>query len=516
MSINIFKLYIYNFCIIYICCYISLPLNINDKDCFKKISSLENLEEDDLSLILYNKIALGEPKQNVIFIISPEEYNFYMVTSRNNNNIKDTTFYYDFRISKTNNINIDENNPNTNVCFMSEKFFFDNKDVNRENIKEIAAENINLVLYFQKPVFLRYPNFCSNFNSYIIFGLKLSEGFDKMEYSLNLIRQLKKKNVAKNYKWFINYNNTYSENDIMTYSDFFCDINMVIGIELHELFPNEYQERNLRLINSKSLNGYINWGLYFTKIYYCQNNKFRRKILYELNNNANNNNTNLEEYLIADIKHDFKFIISPQIFFDSINKHVFDKLFKEKKCFIGGNKYKYIYCDNTKDIEEYIKNNFKTIFFNNQELNYEFILEYQDLFVKSNNKILFLIITKKDAKRWTFGIPFLKKYILTYDYDNRVIGFYRQFKRRYFRRGIFFKYNIIKIIFFIFLTLVFGILAFFIGRHIFGYKRKKRLNELQENYKYEEKDEENENNNINDYTRNTNQDKLIELEMEKL
>ena len=66
------------------------------------------------------------------------------------------------------------------------------------------------------------------------------------------------------------------------------------------------------------------------------------------------------------------------------------------------------------------------------------------------------------------------------------------------------------------MTLVFGILAFFIGRHIFGYKRKKRLNELQENYKYEEKDEENENNNINDYTRNTNQDKLIELEMEKL
>ena len=129
---------------------------------------------------------------------------------------------------------------------------------------------------------------------------------------------------------------------------------------------------------------------------------------------------------------------------------------------------------------------------------------------------MFLIITKNDAKRWTFGIPFLKKYILTYDYDNRVIGFYRQFKRRYFRRGIFFKYNIIKIIFFIFLTLVFGILAFFIGRHIFGYKRKKRLNELQENYKYEEKDEENENNNINEYTRNTNQDKLIELEMEKL
>ena len=167
-------------------------------------------------------------------------------------------------------------------------------------------------------------------------------------------------------------------------------------------------------INAKIRNGYSDWGLYFNKILYSQNKNIKNEILFELNNDINNNNTNLEENLIADIKHDLIFINSPKIFFDSFNKYFFNKLFKEKLCFLEEKKHSLIYCKNSPEIEEYIQNNFKGIYFQNKELNYEFNLGYQDLFIKYEDKIIFLIISKNELKRWIFGIPFLKKDLLIY------------------------------------------------------------------------------------------------------
>jgi len=428
-----------------------------------------------------------------------------LVTNKNKNN--NNSYYYDFRISKTNNINFDEGNMQSNILYMSEKFHFINKNINSYDNKEIGVENINLVLYLEKPYFNIFSDFCSNINSYIIFGLKLTDGFDKMEYSLNLIRQLKRKNITKNYIWFIDYNANSMNNDILTISDFYNDINLNIGVEPHEIYPNLYEENNLKLINAKSYNGNINWGLYFNKIYYYQNNESKDKILFELSNDIKNI-TKLENYLIADIKHDLIFINSPKIFFDSINKNFFNNLLEENKCYIRGNLYKYIYCDNKKEIEEYIENNFKDIYFKNQELNYEFVLRYQDLFIKSNDKILFLIISSNESKKWIFGIPFLKKYLLTYDYDHKVIGFYKQKGIKYLIKEDNFKNNIIKIILVLLLLLIFGTLGFLISKHIYGYNRKKRLNEIQENYHYEEKIIDNINN-------KENKEKLIELKIEK-
>ena len=173
MSKNIFKIYIYYFYIFYIDCYILIPLNIYNNNYIEKILSSEIINENDLSFVLYNKISLGEPKQDIIFTISPEEYNFYMVTNRNSIITNDS--FYDYRISKTKNINIDEKNMDLNAVFISEKFYLENKSINQNYIQEIGVDNINLVLYFQKPNFLRNYDLSSNVNSYIIFGLKLPE-----------------------------------------------------------------------------------------------------------------------------------------------------------------------------------------------------------------------------------------------------------------------------------------------------------------------------------------------------
>ena len=512
MSINIIKLFINYFFLFSIECYVLIPLKIyNDKFIYEILSS-NNINEDNLCLILYNKLFLGEPKQNIIFIISPEEYNFYMVTNKNNNNSNYS--YYDFRLSKTNYIEIDENNINRNFYYMSEKFYFEEYFGNDNFIKEKAVEKINLALFFQPPKFLKNYNLSININSYIIFGLKLTEAFSKVEYSLNLIRQLKIKNITKNLKWFIEYKNNIN-NKIIDYKSYFNNIQMIIGAEPHEIYPNKYQEKNLKLINAKIRNGYSDWGLYFNKILYSQNKNIKNEILFELNNDINNNNTNLEENLIADIKHDLIFINSPKIFFDSFNKYFFNKLFKEKLCFLEEKKHNLIYCKNSPEIEEYIQNNFKGIYFQNKELNYEFNLGYQDLFIKYEDKIIFLIISKNELKRWIFGIPFLKKDLLIYDYDHKVIGFYKQKNDKFIIKKDNLRNNIIKIILIVFLLVIFCFFGFLISRHLYSYNRKKRLNELGENFKYTEhfiiKAKESFSN-LNTKERN---EKLIELKIEK-
>ena len=227
------------------------------------------------------------------------------------------------------------------------------------------------------------------------------------------------------------------------------------------------------------------------------------------------NNTNLEENLIADIKHDLIFINSPKIFFDSFNKYFFNKLFKEKLCFLEEKKHSLIYCKNSPEIEEYIQNNFKGIYFQNKELNYEFNLGYQDLFIKYEDKIIFLIISKNELKRWIFGIPFLKKDLLIYDYDHKVIGFYKQKNDKFIIKKDNLRNNIIKIILIVFLLVIFCFFGFLISRHLYSYNRKKRLNELGENFKYTEhfiiKAKESFSN-LNTKERN---EKLIELKIEK-
>ena len=241
MSINIIKLFINYFFLFSIECYVLIPLKIYNDKFINEILSSNNINEDNLCLILYNKLFLGEPKQNIIFIISPEEYNFYMVTNKNNNNSNYS--YYDFRLSKTNYIEIDENNINRNFYYMSEKFYFEEYFGNDNFIKEKAVEKINLALFFQPPKFLKNYNLSININSYIIFGLKLTEAFSKVEYSLNLIRQLKIKNITKNLKWFIEYKNNIN-NKIIDYKSYFNNIQMIIGAEPHEIYPNKYQEKN--------------------------------------------------------------------------------------------------------------------------------------------------------------------------------------------------------------------------------------------------------------------------------
>ena len=127
-------------------------------------------------------------------------------------------------------------------------------------------------------------------------------------------------------------------------------------------------------------------------------------------------------------------IVGTETYENYIKKNFFSDLIKEKKCFrIYKDDLVFYYCDKNK-INKEIKN-FPSIYFSNVEFNYVFELNYQDLFLEKNNILIFLVIfydynnpikffADEYVSKWDFGTPFLNKYFLTFDYDNKYIGFY--------------------------------------------------------------------------------------------
>ena len=93
----------------------------------------------------------------------------------------------------------------------------------------------------------------------------------------------------------------------------------------------------------------------------------------------------------------------------------------KKKCEKFNNiKFDYFICDINDKIDD-----FPIISFNHKGLNYTFEFNYQDLFLKVDNKFYFLIVFK-DIKdnNWKIGKPFFKKYQLIFESDRKLIGFY--------------------------------------------------------------------------------------------
>ena len=167
----------------------------------------------------------------------------------------------------------------------------------------------------------------------------------------------------------------------------------------------------------------LSWDIYFNKIYY------------KLNNEEFILDKDVEYFNQASLTPSSGIIEGTITYERNINKIFFSKLIKEKKCHkLYENNHIFYYCDKNKMNEQEIKN-FPSLYFSNIELNYIFELNYQDLFLEKDNILYFLVIfydyphemqTYFDEyiSRWDLGIPFLKKYFFTFDYDNKYIGFY--------------------------------------------------------------------------------------------
>ena len=110
-------------------------------------------------------------------------------------------------------------------------------------------------------------------------------------------------------------------------------------------------------------------------------------------------------------------------------------------------------------------------------MNMSFILNYNDLFYKYENKYIFLaFVNNYISGTWRLGRIFMKKYHTIFDIERGIVGFYKEEdinqKRDYFK--------------FIMTSILICIIGFllFLYYNVLKKNRKIRVNEIEENFDY--------------------------------
>ena len=360
-------------------------------------------------------------------------------------NINNVSFAID-KISLFNNIKLSEN-----ITFNRFRFLF-GVNVNKNEIYDISK-------------------ICG------IIGLK--NEYNNLKYKdYNFIKILKKERIIPSYKWSILY---FNDKINFMVPEKIKNSNqglLMIGIEnqdYNEIFSTE----DIRTTKTKPRFGMLDWGILFNEIYF-ENNSSHEISCYQKNVQVS-----------LDLESDF--IIGTKYFFENIKKSFFKQYIEQNICYINKElkqEGKYIIiCD--KSFSIYISS-FPNLYIFHKEFNFTFILTNQELFKTYGNHIYFLIIYKLYyADFWSIGTIFLKKYPLLFDYDKKSISFVNIYNRtnknitkEYNKKESWINFKSFWSFFknlSIFIGIVIGIL---IGKKIWDKSRKKRVNELIDEYQY--------------------------------
>ena len=133
------------------------------------------------------------------------------------------------------------------------------------------------------------------------------------------------------------------------------------------------------------------------------------------------------------------------------------------------------------------------IIFEHKEFQYNFTLNFEDLYIKKNNYIFLKIIFEENQNLdWVLGAPFLSKYLFIFNSDSKEIGFYSKNINNKIenseKRPANYFVNVIKKFFICFILILIGII---LGKKLFGLRRKLRANELEEKFEYKPADRQN-------------------------
>ena len=451
--------------------YIVLPFN-NIKS--NKNNTEESIHESIITFLtndqLYTLISLSDGLTSELYL-STRFYYFFLGKGLCR---KDSLSIYSLQNSNDfKNISYCTNNLANiiDVCYSKEKIsLFSNIKLN----ENITLNNLDLLFGIN-----RYKNEIYDLNKicgYI--GLQIEyNSLDYKEY--NFIKILKKETVIPTYTWSILY-----FNDKLKYvlPDNIRNNNQglfIIGLEekdYKELFFTE----DIRTTQAKARFGILDWSLLFNEIYFL--------------NETNLDKSSYQNNIKISFDLESNFIIGTKYFFENIQKTLFKWYIEQNICFINENAEKdgiyLILC--YKEFSKYI-NSFPNLYLYNKEYNYTFVLPNEDLFSIHGNYIYFLIIHKiYYVNEWSLGTIFFKKYPFLFDYDKKAISYINIYNKTDIIKldgnikankinklknfWSFFKYIAI------FLGIVVGIL---IGRKIWDKNRKRRANELIDEYQYE-------------------------------
>ena len=327
-------------------------------------------------------------------------------------------------------------------CFNSESsdtFYTKDKEEYQINLPEVESAkrskdklNLNSEITIKEIEFLLTNEILYQKSG--ILGLRMPD--EKAQF--NLIKQLKKNNIIDSYIFFIDFpdKNNINEGQI------------IIGQYPHDYNKKKYNKDN---IEQRQVSYTPTKTLGQDYIFQC------KKIFYGDN-------------LIVK-EQDISFIFESELFRASfklkeiLEEDFFNKYYKKNECEVKIYKESiiknltYIVCKNTIDISK-----MKPMKFQVEDFLEDIILTPEDLFFEVNNDLVFLIYFEDYWKmKWTFGYNFFRKYMVYFDQDNKMIGFYLKKKGE---NGI----SIFTIFFCIFL---FGVIIF-LGYNIYQLMKKRK------------------------------------------
>ena len=462
--------------------FVVLPFNtifINDKT-LTESNYFSNLTQNEL----YVNFTIGSKKEYIKCVLKMDKHGFIIYEEA-----------YDFRNSITyqkfdKDVNIRWIPSSTRIPSRDKIYLphYDSYKAFKEG-KTYELNMTNLTDFLKvEDIFKKKPNFFNEmFYTYGIIGLQLIA--NPYYTGIEFVKSLKQSNATNSYSFHLYFENAkkngFSTNDNKGY--------FLIG---EELTDNKNKTQDIQYINcleSKTYSKLI-WGLNFSHIYLKYNEQNIKEI---------KNITYTSEFIA-----NFPYIKGIPEYFEYINENFFNELFEKDICHIINftkhdinvkyNSYGYACDSNSKYFMEKLNNNFPDLILYSHDFNRNFSLSKSDLFAfntmePSDTNLYFLILNGIDKEnRWILGIPFLKNYIFSFDYDKKRIGYYSKYGEdnnsnnndEKDKGTNFFKSLTFKILIIIISAGIIFILGMVFNNYL-KKSRKKRANELDDDYEYD-------------------------------
>ena len=379
------------------------------------------LEEDFLSNILsrnlYTKFIIGSEKEEIKAVINMTQIGFYIYDNAYNYNssfsfkFKNSTrsFYY-----KNSEIGYDANDT---LCLIDDS----NQNISELDIKkcnDFTGINFELLKSLQASIDNNY------YSEYGIIGLGMSSNQDEYIVSI-FMSSLQKANMINSSSFSFNYINNSESCETKGY------------LHLGEEYNNE-EDGSLNKVISNPINGQLFWNIKCSNIY---------SAIYNSSNSSIYENYKEFDIKIAELIGDLPYIIGVKNYKSYITEYFFRELINDDICSLNKIKldkdYSTFVCDNTSAIfRNKFENEFPLLKFEHFGLNKTFVMDQYDLFTynyldKSDKNIYFLVLfsekkgkynpfnpSMNEIQRWKLGIPFLKKYKLTFNLEESMISYY--------------------------------------------------------------------------------------------
>ena len=492
-------------------CLVVLPFKVNKYNPIdiKKFNATTLINEC-LIVNLYTIVEMGTPPQIVTSIISPEINTFLLSSELCQEKKIDTVS--DLSIVSKKGIDLDKLNIGDNDFTNSEFKNYVNQD---KNIG-IIYQNISLfnTTYLSsqpidslnkkgkidskrevKNVTMIIKDYKENQKLCGVVGVgsphRLTGGELKLRYIPSFINTLKKENIISEYSF--------------TFKFYYRDEGRFVlgGLPSeYEYYKNFYSPEKYRTIKTFDPNNVdYPWSIRFDSVYFKTDKNQTFTI-----------QSQLRSYLSPNIG----FIIGEETYKNQIIDNYFKPLIEKKICTLektqitnftrtnylfGTNGiYEVIHCNSSITI---FGRNFPRLNFEYKEQNLIFSLTFNDLFQEIEEKYIFLVVFPENFYRvkhsfWYLGLPFYKAYQLVFNYDSKTIGLYvstnmvqvvNENNKTDINNDIAKineksnKRSVIRTILEIFFGLCLIVVAFFIGKKI-NEQRKKRANELEDDYDY--------------------------------